>query len=75
MNLIPNRFNRFIFSVNIFLVFRIIFIPYILLNIVVIIELAAILYVTSKNQAGDVVKKEVNKPKKQETFNGFYVDR
>lgn len=54
---------------------KFIFIPYILLNIVVIIELAAILYVTSKNQAGDVVKKEVNKPKKQETFNGFYVDR
>ena len=49
--------------------------PYIILNIIVVVELAAILYVTNKNQSEEAPKKLPKKDRKQKTFNGFYVDR
>lgn len=53
-------------------------IPYILVNFVIILELGAIIYMMTKNNTMNIPKVKREKKKnnrKQETFNGFYVDR
>jgi len=50
-------------------------IPYIVLNVIVIIELAAIIYVTTKDSSKIIKETKSKKNRKRETFNGFYVDR